>query len=58
MQLNTIKTLSQIVVHSEARKYLNSERTVNRMTELMNVENNSLLSRAARTLYNLVLWKP
>jgi HEAT repeat protein len=58
VQLNALKALSQVVVHPEARKYLNTERTINRVKELINVENNSLLSRAARTFLNLVLWKP
>ena len=59
VQLNTLKALSQIVVHPEARTYLNKDvRIVERVDELIQVENNSLLSRAAQTFKNLVLWRP
>lgn len=59
VQLNTLKALSQIVVHPQARTYLNQDkRIVERIQELISVENNSLLSRAAQTFYDLVVWNP
>jgi hypothetical protein len=59
VQLFTLKALSQVVVHPQARKYLNGDkRIIERVTELINATNNSLLSRAAQTFYDLVLWKP
>lgn len=57
VQLNTLKTLSNVVVHPEARKMLNNEKTVARLEELAAVDDR-LASRAAATCLALVLWSP
>jgi hypothetical protein len=58
VQLNTLKALSQVVVHPEARTFLNNERTIGRVQELIQVQNNTLLSRAAQAFLCLVVWMP
>jgi hypothetical protein len=57
VQLNTLKTLSNVVVHPDAREILNNEKTVARLEELAAVEDR-LASRAAATCLALVLWTP
>ena len=57
VQLNTLKTLSNVVVHPDARAMLNNDKTVARLEELAAVEDR-LASRAAATCLALVLWTP
>ena len=56
--LNSLKTLSNVVAHPQARQVLQADATVARLRELSETADDRLLARSAKQALDLVLWRP